>query len=185
MKQSFNAPPCRIPIDPAIFAAIGHRFIAKKKKIKNADAWVWGDVRGDQKPQTFCWPKSKRQLVRLFRLYKLSIALENIKQTGYEACKAVDNVGVTEAFWCDNTEPEIIIMVTQWWRDNLCDGNGDLNHGTENNCFKSLWSVVPERSNLPDSSSGISSRMWVRIPAVTLVSLSKTLNHNCFSPPRG
>ena len=27
--------------------------------------------------------------------------------------------------------------------------------------------------------------MWVRIPAVTLVSLSKTLNHNCFSPPRG
>ena len=47
------------------------------------------------------------------------------------------------------------------------------------------WSVVAERSNLPDSSSGVSSRMWVRIPAVTLVSLSKTLNHNCFSPPRG
>ena len=32
---------------------------------------------------------------------------------------------------------------------------------------------------------GVSSTMWVRIPAVTLVSLSKTLNHNCFSPPRG
>ena len=47
------------------------------------------------------------------------------------------------------------------------------------------WSVVAERSSLPDSSSGVSSRMWVRIPAVTLVSLSKTLNHNCFSPPRG
>ena len=31
----------------------------------------------------------------------------------------------------------------------------------------------------------LASRMWVRIPAVTLVSLSKTLNHNCFSPPRG
>ena len=48
-----------------------------------------------------------------------------------------------------------------------------------------FWSVVAERSSLPDSSSGVSSRMWVRIPAVTLVSLSKTLNHNCFSPPRG
>ena len=47
------------------------------------------------------------------------------------------------------------------------------------------WSVVAERSSLPYSSSGVSSRMWVRIPAVTLVSLSKTLNHNCFSPPRG
>ena len=42
------------------------------------------------------------------------------------------------------------------------------------------WGVVAERSSLPDSSSGVSSRMWVRIPVVTLVSLSKTLNHNCF-----
>ena len=42
-----------------------------------------------------------------------------------------------------------------------------------------LWSVVAERSSLPDSSSGVSSGMWVRVPAVTLVSLSKTLNHNC------
>ena len=50
---------------------------------------------------------------------------------------------------------------------------------------RTYWSVVAERSSLPDSSSGVSSRMWVRIPAVTLVSLSKTLNHNCFSPPRG
>ena len=50
---------------------------------------------------------------------------------------------------------------------------------------KVMWSVVAERSSLPDSSSGVSSRMWVRIPAVTLVFLSKTLNHNCFSPPRG
>ena len=48
-----------------------------------------------------------------------------------------------------------------------------------------LMGVVAERSSLPDSSSGVSSRMWVRIPATTLVSLSKTLNHNCFSPPRG
>ena len=52
-------------------------------------------------------------------------------------------------------------------------------------CFVMLWSVVAERSSLPDSSSGVSNRMWVRIPAVTLVSLSKRLNHNCFSPPRG
>ena len=29
------------------------------------------------------------------------------------------------------------------------------------------------------------SRVSVRIPVVTLVSLSKTLNYNCFSPPRG
>ena len=51
--------------------------------------------------------------------------------------------------------------------------------------YKNAESVVAERSSLPDASSGVSSRMWVRIPAVTLVSLSKTLNHNCFSPPRG
>ena len=31
------------------------------------------------------------------------------------------------------------------------------------------WSVVAEWSSLPDSSSGVSSRMWVRIPAVALV----------------
>ena len=47
-----------------------------------------------------------------------------------------------------------------------------------------LWikigGVMAERSSLLDSSSGVSSRMWVRIPVVTLVSLSKTLNHNCF-----
>ena len=54
---------------------------------------------------------------------------------------------------------------------------------TEN--LDSTWSVVAERSSLPDSSSGVSNRMWVRISAVTRVSLSKTLNHNCFSPPRG
>ena len=44
---------------------------------------------------------------------------------------------------------------------------------------------MAERSSLPESSSGVSSRMWVRIPAVTLVSLSKTLNHNCFVLRRG
>ena len=45
-----------------------------------------------------------------------------------------------------------------------------------------LWSVVAERSSAVDSSSGVV-RMWVRIPAwpvAALVSLSKTLNQNCF-----
>ena len=45
-----------------------------------------------------------------------------------------------------------------------------------------MWSVVAERSSALNSSSGVV-RMWVRIPAwpvATLVSLSKTLNHNCF-----
>ena len=37
-----------IPIDSAILAAIGHRFIANKKKLKNADARAWGDARRDQ-----------------------------------------------------------------------------------------------------------------------------------------
>ena len=41
-------------MDPAILAAIEHRFIATTtKKTKNADTWVWGNVRGDQKPETF------------------------------------------------------------------------------------------------------------------------------------
>ena len=54
MKKSFKTQHDRIPIDPAILAAIGHRFIAKKiQKIKNADAQVWGDARGDQKPESF------------------------------------------------------------------------------------------------------------------------------------
>ena len=38
---------------------------------------------------------------------------------------------------------------------------------------------MAERSSALDSSSG-AVRMWVRIPAAALVSLSKTLNHNCF-----
>ena len=41
---------------------------------------------------------------------------------------------------------------------------------------------MAERSRVLDSSSGVV-RMWVRIPAwpvAALVSLSKTLNHNCF-----
>ena len=45
-----------------------------------------------------------------------------------------------------------------------------------------LWSDVAERSSALDSSSGVV-RKWVRIPAwevAALVSLSKTLNHNCF-----
>ena len=48
-------------------------------------------------------------------------------------------------------------------------------------CFNK-WSVVAERSSALDSSSDVV-RMWVRIlawPVAVLVSLSKTLNYNCF-----
>ena len=54
VKKLFKAQHGRIPIDPAILAAIEHRFIAKQKtKIKNANARVWGYARGNQKPETF------------------------------------------------------------------------------------------------------------------------------------
>ena len=53
VKKSFETQHGRIAIDPAILAAILHRFIAIKKKIQNADVRVWGDARGDQKPETF------------------------------------------------------------------------------------------------------------------------------------
>ncbi len=45
-----------------------------------------------------------------------------------------------------------------------------------------MWCVVAERFSSPNPSSGaVSSRVWVRIPVMTLVSLSKALyNHNCF-----
>ena len=44
-----------------------------------------------------------------------------------------------------------------------------------------LWCFVAELSSSPDPSSGVvSSRVWVRIPVMTLVPLSKALNHNCF-----
>ena len=43
----------RIPIDPGMLAAIGHRFIATIKNIKNANKQVGGDMRGDQKPEIF------------------------------------------------------------------------------------------------------------------------------------
>ena len=45
-----------------------------------------------------------------------------------------------------------------------------------------VWSVMAEQSSALDSSSGVV-RMWVQIPAwpvAAFVSLSKTLNHNCF-----
>ena len=48
--------------------------------------------------------------------------------------------------------------------------------------IQELWSVVAERSGALDLSPGVV-RMWVRIPAcpvAALVSLSKTLHHNCF-----
>ena len=40
VKKSFKMQRGRIPIDPAILAAIGHHFVAKQKKIKNADLLV-------------------------------------------------------------------------------------------------------------------------------------------------
>ena len=49
------------------------------------------------------------------------------------------------------------------------------------------WSAMVERFSALDlCSDGRVVRMWVRILAATvvLVSLSKTLYHNCFSPPR-
>ena len=43
-----------------------------------------------------------------------------------------------------------------------------------------------ERIRAQNSSPGVSvSRVWVRVPVVTLVSLSKTLHYSCFSPPGG
>ena len=53
-KKSFKAQHGRIPIDPAILAANWTSFHSPpKKKIKNADARVWGNVCGEQKPETF------------------------------------------------------------------------------------------------------------------------------------
>ena len=48
--------------------------------------------------------------------------------------------------------------------------------------YQISWNVVAERSSALDSSSGVV-RMWVRTPAwpvAAVVSLSKTLNRNCF-----
>ena len=56
VKKSFKTQHGRIAIDPAILAAVGNCFIAKKKKrkkTKNADVWFWGDARGDQKQDAF------------------------------------------------------------------------------------------------------------------------------------
>ena len=58
----------------------------------------------------------------------------------------------------------------------------DTSGGVDTSQKALKWSVVAERSSALDSSSGVA-RMWVRIPAwpvAALVSLSKTLNHNCF-----
>ena len=50
-----------------------------------------------------------------------------------------------------------------------------------------LWSVMVERFSAFDlCSDSRVVRMWVRTPTTTvaLMSLSKTVYHNCFSPPR-
>ena len=46
----FNAQHGRIPIDPAILAAIGHRFIAKKNE--NLKCWCTGLMRRARIPET-------------------------------------------------------------------------------------------------------------------------------------
>ena len=53
VKKSFKTQHVRIPIDSTILAAIGHCFIANKKKSKNVDALVRGDARRDQKLESF------------------------------------------------------------------------------------------------------------------------------------
>ena len=55
-------------------------------------------------------------------------------------------------------------------------------------CRGGLWVVIYMYGchGRADKSSDASVQQSVgRIPVVTLVSLSKTLNYNCFSPPRG
>ena len=67
------------------------------------------------------------------------------------------------------------ILIGSQWRLNRVEVMCKESHG-------SSPSGVAERSSALDSSSGVV-RMWVRIPAwpvAALVSLSKTLNHNCF-----
>ena len=56
-KKSFKIQHGRIPINPAVLAATGHRFYSnnKNQKIKNADARVWGDGHRDQKLETCCF----------------------------------------------------------------------------------------------------------------------------------
>ena len=73
------------------------------------------------------------------------------------------------------TETRVYLLLETPW----C--NSSANPKTHSQCNKiSKWSVVAKRSSALRSSVA---RMWVRIPAwpvAALVSLSKTLNHNCF-----
>ena len=47
----------------------------KKKKTKNADMQVWGDTRGDQKPETFFFLALSVKII-LYLLHKLSIRMQ-------------------------------------------------------------------------------------------------------------
>ena len=60
VKKSFKAQHGTISIDPAILAAIGHRFMAKRIHNKNAVGRDWGNARGDQK-QTFLGALNRKQ----------------------------------------------------------------------------------------------------------------------------
>ena len=88
--------------------------------------------------------------------------------------------------WQAPTQQPIIdqrpIEQTAYWREIKDHGYKSVLAGSSKEQVF-LWSVVVERSSALDSSSDVV-RMWVRIlawPVAVLVSLSKTLNHNCFA----
>ena len=114
-------------------------------------------------------PTGKR--VRSHNLHNIDIA----QNTGWPHLLTFDDSNDTSSWIC-RVSVETVWHCLRWNHRQPCSSEWIVTL---------LWGVVAERSSLPDSSSGVSSRMWVRIPAVTLVPLSKTLNHNCFSPPRG
>ena len=57
IKNTLKLRSSRIPADQVSLAAFGNRFMQNKKNLYFADAQVYGDARGDQKPETlFFWP---------------------------------------------------------------------------------------------------------------------------------
>ena len=47
--------------------------------------------------------------------------------------------------------------------------------------YSKPWHVMTKRSSLQDPSfCVVSSKVWIQIPVMTPVPLSKALNHNCF-----
>ena len=56
IKNTLKLRGSRIPADQVSLAAFGNRFMQNKKNLYFADAQVYGDARGDQKPETFGGP---------------------------------------------------------------------------------------------------------------------------------